>query len=150
ATFAALTFALWTWRSGGRTYCIVTVLLIAALGLSLVQFAPAAQRQRLATIATEMTTATTLHGRTQIWKAGLKALKQHPAAGVGSGAYPKAVEPWLGKPKVKGFQYVAHNSFLSVLVETGLIGFTIFALLLGTLAIFVWCMPYPERALWTV
>jgi O-antigen ligase len=80
----------------------------------------------------------------------LKVLKQHPILGVGSGAYPKAVEPWLGVPKVAGFQYVAHNTFLSVLVECGLVGFAIFALLLATLLLYIWTMQSLERFLWLV
>jgi O-antigen ligase len=149
ATCAALLFALWTWPRGDWVYRIATALFAAGLALSLVRFAPAPQRQRLATTGNEIATGT-LHDRTRIWKAGLRVLRRYPVAGAGSGAYPKAVEPWLGRPTVKGFQYVAHNTFLSVLVETGAIGFAIAALLLATLAFFVWSLAPPERALWTV
>ena len=149
ATFVSLTFALFAWRAADVTFRVVSLTLMAALALSLVRFAPAPQRKRLATIPNEITQGT-LHDRTRIWKSGLKALKQHPILGVGSGAYPKAVEPWLGRPKVAGFQYVAHNTFLSVLVESGAIGFAVFALLLGTLALYAWTMPPLERSLWLV
>ena len=149
ATFVSLTFALFAWRAADATFRVVSLTLMAALALSLVRFAPAPQRKRLATIPNEITQGT-LHDRTRIWKSGLKALKQHPILGVGSGAYPKAVEPWLGRPKVAGFQYVAHNTFLSVLVEGGAIGFAVFALLLGTLALYAWTMPTLERSLWLV
>jgi len=149
ATFAALLFALWTWRRADWAYRIATAIFATGLALSLVRFAPAPQRNRLATIGNEIT-AGTLHGRTRIWKAGLRVLRSFPIQGVGSGAYPKAVEPWLGKPTVKGFQYVAHNTFLSVLVESGAIGFAIGGLLLAALAFFVWTLPPPQRALWTV
>jgi O-antigen ligase len=149
ASFVAFTFAIFAWRAADRTFRIVSVALVAVLALSLVRFTPAPQRNRLATIPNELARGT-FHDRTRIWKTGLKVLKQHPILGIGSGAYPKAVEPWLGKPKVAGFQYVAHNTFLSVLVETGLIGFVIYALLLGTLAWFIRTMPPLERSLWIV
>ncbi len=147
ATFVAFAFAIWTWRGADPAQRAASVALVAVLALGLVQFAPAPQRDRLATITTELKKGT-LHGRTRIWKTGLKVLKRHPVLGVGSGAYPEAVSPWLGKPE--GFQYVAHNTFLSVLVETGVVGFAVLAALLGTLALFIATMTGPERALWGI
>jgi O-antigen ligase len=149
ATFVALTFAVLAWRAADRTVRVVSLILVAALALSLVRFAPAPQRKRLATIPNEITRGT-LHDRTRIWKTGLRVLRQHPILGIGSGAYPKAVEPWLGKPKIAGFQYVAHNTFLSVLVECGIIGFAIYALLFGTIGMFILAMRPLERALWLI
>jgi hypothetical protein len=37
-----------------------------------------------------------------------------------------------------------------VLVETGLVGFGIYALLLVVLGVFIWTMGMPERAVWAV
>jgi O-antigen ligase len=149
ATFAAFGFALWTWREADRGQRVATVALLALLLLGVVRFAPAPSRQRLATITTELTRGT-LHNRTLIWKTGLKVLKRHPILGVGAGAYPQAVRPWLGTPAVPGHQYVAHNTFLSVLVEGGIIGFGLYALLLATLVLFAWTLAPAERALWWV
>jgi O-antigen ligase len=149
ATFVAFTFAFFAWRAADGTFRVVSLGLMLALGLSLFRFGPEPQRKRLATIRNEITQGT-LHDRTRIWKAGLKALKQHPIIGAGSGAYPKAVEPWLGKSKVVGFQFVAHNTFLSVLVESGAIGFGIYALMWGTLLLYAWSMAPLERSLWIV
>jgi O-antigen ligase len=147
ATGIGLTFVLWTWREadwGQRIGCAVLVL---GLVLSLVRVAPAPQRQRLATVTREATQGT-FHGRTRIWRSGLKALKQHPILGVGAGAYPEAVSPWLGRSTVPGFQYVAHNTFLSVLVECGPMGFALYAAMLLGAVLFLWTMPSAERALW--
>ncbi len=149
ATFVAFTFSVFAWRAADWTFRTVSLALLAALTLSLVRFAPAPQRNRLATIPSEIARGT-LHDRTRIWKSGLKAFRDHVAFGVGSGAYPKAVEPWLGKPQVPGFQYVAHNTFVSVLVECGAAGFLLFMLLVGTLVLYAWSMPTLERWLWLV
>ncbi|MFN3326201.1 MAG: O-antigen ligase family protein [Bryobacteraceae bacterium] len=146
-TFLAFGFAVWTWRQSGLAQKLSTAALLAVLLLGLVRLAPAPSRQRLATLPTEITQGT-LHKRTTIWKSGLKALKQHPVLGTGVGTYPEAVRPWLGTPQIPGHEYVAHNAFLSVLVESGLIGFSLFAALLGILAVYIWIMPMPERALW--
>jgi O-antigen ligase len=149
ATFVAFGFALWTWRKADRGQRTSSALLLLFLLLGLYGFAPVATRERLATVTTELTRGT-LHKRTLIWKAGLKVLRRHPVLGVGAGAYPEAVRPQLGTPGVPGHQYVAHNTFLSVLVECGGIGFGVYALLLGTLAMYVWTLPSAERALWTI
>jgi O-antigen ligase len=114
-----------------------------------VQLAPKATRQRISTLGTEITKGT-LHDRTRIWKAGLKAIKSAPIGGVGAAAYPDAVRPTLGVPPIPGHEYVAHNAFLSVLVETGIIGFVLFGSALLVLGLFALVMHDAERALWIV
>lgn len=149
AGLLAFAFAAWRWRESGAAARVAAVLLFAALLLGPVRLAPAASRERLSTLHSELTRGT-LHGRTRIWKTGLKAFKQHPLIGVGAGAYPTAVKPWLGVPAIPGHEYVAHNAFLSVLVEEGVIGFALFALMLGCAVVFAWVMQDRERALWLV
>jgi O-antigen ligase len=149
ASLVALLFAWAAWRNADWSYRLTAGAATAALALGPAMLAPAPQRARLQTLPAELHRGT-LHGRTRIWKTGLKALKHHLVQGVGSGAYPKAVEPWLGKPGVPGAQYVAHNTFLSVLVETGVIGFTLLGFLGFCLVLFVAAMPPLERGLWTV
>ena len=149
ATFVALLFALWTWRAADIRQRAATVVLPLLLVLGLYGLAPAPSRERLATLPTELTTGT-LHNRTKIWKAGVKVLRRHPILGIGVGAYPEAVKPQLGTPGVPGHEYVAHNSFLSVLVESGAVGFGLYGSMLCVLAAFIWTMPSSERALWAV
>jgi O-antigen ligase len=60
-----------------------------------------------------------LGGRVELWRATIAAFSEHPFLGVGSGA--------LRAPSEIGS--VAHNTFLSVLAETGLIGLTLFVIL---------------------
>jgi O-antigen ligase len=149
ATFVAFAFAICTWRRAGTAQRISTAVLFVVLLLAPVRLAPAPQRSRLATIPSEVSQGT-FHDRTRIWKSGLKAFKGHLLLGVGAGAYPEAVRPWMGRPTVPGFQYVAHNTYLSVLVETGAVGFGLYSLMLAVLAVFIWTMPPAERALWGV
>jgi O-antigen ligase len=149
SAFAAFGFALLRWREADRGQRASSVLLLLFLVLGLYGFAPLATRERLATVTSELTRGT-LHNRTTIWKAGLRVLRRHPILGIGAGAYPEAVRPQLGTPGVPGAQYVAHNTFLSVLVECGVIGFGVYALMLGTVAMYVWTLPSAERALWAI
>jgi O-antigen ligase len=144
---AGFLFAVLTWRESSAGQRVFSLVMFGALAAGALWLAPSASRERLATLHTELTRGT-LHNRTHIWKAGLKVLKRHPLLGAGAGAYPDAVYPWLGRPGIAGHQYTAHNTFLSVLVETGLSGAACFGLLLLTLAGFIWMMRPGDRALW--
>jgi O-antigen ligase len=83
--------------------------------------------QRLGTTTTELTEGD-LNNRTNNWQEGLAVFAEHPFIGVGSGMYP-TVNSW-GK--------AAHNTFLSILVEAGLIGFGLFGILMIMTALSAW------------
>jgi O-antigen ligase len=140
---------LWTWRRADVAARISGLALFGLLVAGTLYLAPPASRQRLATLPAEAARGT-LHDRTRIWKAGLRVARSHPLLGVGSGAFPQAVKPQLGVPAIPGHTYVAHNTYLSILVECGLVGLGLFLLLVASLAAFVWIMPPVERALWSV
>ena len=59
-------------------------------------------------------------GRGDIWRTGLQLVREHPLAGVGAGAFGAAVEPTLRRA------WSAHQTFLSILVEQGIIGLLLF------------------------
>jgi O-antigen ligase len=146
-TVLAFSFVVLTWRESPSAQRAAAIALLVLLGAGTLLLAPRASRERLATLPGELAVGT-LHNRTRIWKTGLQVLKQHPMIGVGAGAYPEAVKPWLGVPSIPGHEYVAHNTFLSVLVETGLVGFGVFSGLLAAVALFIWILPGAHRALW--
>jgi O-antigen ligase len=149
-SFAGFGYSLWTWRKSDLSQKVSCVVLLSLLVLGPLYLAPLSSRQRLATLLAEDTTGN-LHSRKQIWKAGLRVfLFERPLLGVGAGGYPEAVRPQLGTPARAGHQYVAHNTYLSVLVESGVIGFGLFAITILVLVAFVWMLPSAERALWSV
>ena len=117
---------------------VFTIVLSIFLVYCLVPFS---SWQRIATIPTEITQGG-LGARVDIWEGGLRMFSTHPVIGVGSGAFPPAVEPILG------MQVVAHNTFLSILVENGIIGFILLCLI-GFLSLsLVFKMPELERRTW--
>lgn len=77
-------------------------------------------------------------GRTDLWRAGLVSFAEHPLLGVGSNMY-RSVNR-LGK--------LAHNSFLSVLVEVGLIGFALFGIVLTIAIVYAWRQPKWDSRFW--
>jgi O-antigen ligase len=74
--------------------------------------------QRFGTTATEIT-AGNLNHRTVTWAVALVTFTEHPLLGIGSNMFLSVSEGRM-----------AHNSFLSVLVELGLIGFALFGTVL--------------------
>ncbi|HET9672119.1 MAG TPA: O-antigen ligase family protein, partial [Actinomycetota bacterium] len=98
---------------------------------------PLASFQRLGTTGTEVTEGD-LNGRLSQWEQGFRAFTEHPVLGVGTNMY----------RSVNTLDKVAHNSYLSVLVELGLVGFALFATILGLVVSAIWTLPRWDRRFW--
>lgn len=88
--------------------------------VTLISLVPPESVSRLSTIGRELSSGT-MTGRTTIWHFGLEAWMREPLLGYGFGSYYKVVTPF-------SVNYTAHNSFISVLVETGVVGLLLFLL----------------------
>jgi O-antigen ligase len=119
------------------TRLAVVVLLAAALFVLLPIVQPLTSFQRLGTTPTEVTEGD-LNGRIAQWRQGIDAFKDHPVLGVGTDMY-RTINT-LGK--------VAHNSYLSVLVELGLVGFVLFATILWIVVAQALRLPKWDRNYW--
>jgi hypothetical protein len=83
--------------------------------------------------------------RTVIWKQGFNEFVNNPevaVVGVGAAAYVAGVEPLYGE------RYVAHNVFISVLVEQGVIGFSLFLIIIWLLVSKIRFLERDEKYLW--
>ena len=109
--------------SPGRLAIAIAMLFLSG-GLAVV-YVPEKIVERLATTSTEVEDLR-LGGRFKLWRAGLRALPEHPLLGYGTAGYIRAISPQLGPAS-----QVAHNSFISVLVEQGLIGLGLFLVMFG-------------------
>ena len=102
----------------------IRILVFVLLSISVIYLVPYLQSlksfQRLGTTSTELTQGD-LNNRTNNWQEGIISFEQHPLEGVGGNMY-RSVNSW---------DKVAHNSFLSVLVELGVVGLLIFLGILG-------------------
>jgi O-antigen ligase len=99
---------------------IAAVAMLAVSGVLAAAYIPDKIVQRLATTGTEVEDLS-LGGRFKLWQAGVKALTERPLTGYGAGFWRQAVAPWLGPDP-----QVAHNSFISVAVETGIVGLLLY------------------------
>ncbi len=67
-------------------------------------------------------------GRLDIWTVGLSALKHYGLAGAGLNNFPLAYTNYMGEaPHFKGASRDAHNTFLNIGVESGVLGLFLFA-----------------------
>ena len=123
-----------------RVALLAAVVLLAA---GTIVSVPAERWERLASIPQELNSGT-LGDRRSIWAAGWRLFDESPAIGVGFGAFAAAVNKFLGE------SIVAHNVFLTVLVETGLIGATLLASAMGLMAGQARRLPSIERRFWWV
>ena len=118
------------------------VLPAAAVALGVVaQYVPETSLERIGTVWDELASGD-LNYRTSIWGTGLELLAENPILGVGSGNFDDAAAAATGQSRP------AHNVFIAVLVEQGLVGFALFCGVLASVLYGVWQLPRRERRFW--
>jgi O-antigen ligase len=107
-------------RSGARKRTLAAILVIAVPML----FLPDLFYERIKEAPTGRGT-----GRLDIFLAGTELVKQNPIVGVGLANFTVAYNQFAGyAPVFRGYGRAAHNAFLQVWGETGLVGFVLFIL----------------------
>ena len=136
----------------GRNVMILAFLALAGIGAWL--FMPETSWSRLSTIGSEISSGT-LNERTMIWQIGWQIFGKAPFQGVGSEAFAGTAEHSLGLASdsrsevgTSASRLAAHNTFFSILLEEGVIGFALFFALLLTLMLSAWRLPHIERIFW--
>lgn len=143
ATFAALIVLPLTYGRLPRWQKVIAILACVGAVFCALFLVPPDTWQRFFNLGTEISEGTMTH-RTQIWVASVEVFRSHPLLGVGSSAHPAAVVGIIGRP------LVAHNTFLSVLVELGILGELLLIGLLGAAFYCAWRMRGLERILWVL
>jgi O-antigen ligase len=129
-------------RRSLRTAVVMAALLCATvIGAAL--FVPETSWKRVTTTQRELEDGT-LSGRLTIWNAGASAFSEHMLVGAGAGAFDRAVEPYIGPGNT------AHNVFLAIAVEQGILGIVAFGALLVACGFAIARMPAVERKVWGV
>lgn len=118
---------------------VTAIAMLAISGALAVVYVPEQVVERLATTGTEIEELT-LGGRFRVWKAGLNAFVAKPILGHGTSSFKPVVAPILG-----GEGKVAHNSFLSVLVEQGIVGLLLYSSMFAAVLVAVFKLPRLER-----
>jgi O-antigen ligase len=118
---------------------IAAMVTLALTGTVAAMYVPQQVVERLATTPNSVAGGS-FAGRYRFWVAGLEAFAHKPLLGYGPGGFIRAIEPILGSESL-----VAHNSFISVLVEEGLIGLLFYATMLVAVLGAVLRLPQFER-----
>lgn len=134
-------FLLLTLAQGSAGTKVTVALLMVAGVIALPALIPDSTWLRLATLGQEITSGT-MNNRTTIWSAGLDIWLDNLPVGVGAGAFSVATQMSYG------FVGVAHNTFLSILVELGAIGFLIFSAVMFVAWQQIRLLPSLERRLY--
>jgi O-antigen ligase len=143
AALVSLTILPLTWikRVGRRR--LSTLVFGVVVVATILFYIPSPTWQRLSTINEEFMSGT-LNNRTVAWDAGLNTFESHPFFGVGIGSFRSAVSAQIPDGMV------AHNTFLSVLVECGAFGTLVFVTIIVCLIKVAWCMRRDIRTTWIV
>jgi O-antigen ligase len=96
---------------------------------------------RLSTVGAEMSG---LNNRADLWRVGYQVFVNSPFAGVGVGAFPTATQ------STRLDAEVAHNTFVTVAVESGMIGLALFGLLFLTTLSIALHFTGVERRVWLI
>lgn len=141
-TIALLCIVFWhvTTSSKMRVIPIIGGLVLLAIGAA---FIPKASFRRLSSIESEISTGR-IGDRGQLWKTGIQMFEQRPITGTGAATFAFAAEPIIGR------DLAAHNTYVSVLTETGLVGFLLFTIALIIFGLLALTLRCNERFLWLI
>ncbi len=121
-------------KPGIRTLIFFFSMILIIVGQILI---PKQTIERLSTFGTSIT-AGDLGGRTSLWKQGFQIFIENPLLGIGSN----------GTSSTDQIGAVAHNTFISILAETGFVGFIVFVLLIISIVIQVKRMTLLSPNIW--
>jgi len=113
---------------------VFAVLSVGAIAATI----PLANFTRIAETSSEISDGD-VSSRGAIWQAGLQLYTGSPIIGIGTGSFVSSVEPLLGR------RINAHNAFLKILIEMGVIGFLIFTVNFFVVLRPLLRLPGPEK-----
>jgi O-antigen ligase len=138
AVLPAFAYILWTTNRLKPTVRILVFIALVCSIFLIQPYIPQSAIERFGTTSASLASGD-LGGRIKLWNGALSIFLDHPYWGIGSGALSSEHE--LGA--------VAHNTFLSVLAEVGLIGFLLLLCILAIIAYQITKQNKHYAQLWT-
>ena len=116
ASIPTIVFIMWTLRNASRARRILAWAMVVVAVVAVISFAPREPLERITGSVVDVTGGDSLSGRRGIWEEALMTFFDNPITGVGLDSQRAASS--VGKE--------AHNTALSVVVETGIVGVLLF------------------------
>jgi O-antigen ligase len=135
-------FPLWAMRKLPLKRKVGLVCVLVLIGGAVLNMRDEISFHRLATLGPQLA-ARDLNGRFEAWVRGFDVLIENPLTGVGPGSFSAAVASGGGT------KVAAHNTFLEVAAEHGVIGFALFASVIGVMLVRAQKLASLERGLLT-
>ncbi len=130
ASIPTVVLMLWSLVRASRTVRTLALAAVVCASLVVYQYAPRSQLNRIGTARTTTQLGQqggALSDRWYIWAASLGVWVHHPIQGVGVATHREAVTPTLSQQTIyKTPSKQAHNTYISVLTETGIVGELLF------------------------
>ena len=115
-------------KKRGTPLARISLMIICSVLLVSLLFVGAGGREQVdARLGETVTKNAGLWGRTVIWKDSLTMVRDFPLFGVGLGAWPELFPRYRRAPWSADFYREAHNDYVELLAETGIIGFGLLA-----------------------
>lgn len=131
-----------TYNYANRSRRIVFAVALGIMAIVVFNLVPPENFLRLAATSAEISEGN-VSNRSQIWQAGLEAYSEQPLLGVGVGSFSQATTPFLG------YRAVAHNVFVNILTEMGVVGLTLFVSLILVTLLPLLRLPAPDRIVYS-
>lgn len=132
-----------TFRYAPRSRKIVVAIALVIMTIAVVRLVPASNFERIAETSSEITEGN-VSNRSQVWLAGLEVYAKTPIFGVGVGGFENATFPLLG------YRQPAHNAYILILTEMGIVGILIFLTLLVVTLLPLLKLGFPDRPFYLI
>ena len=100
--------------------------MVVLLGASMIFISPEARVDTVSRVSQSAAEMETVVGRIDAWKGGIALIRDFPLVGVGLGGWSEIFERYQLPPWQILFFSQAHNDYIQLLAETGLIGIALF------------------------
>ncbi|MBA3374735.1 MAG: O-antigen ligase family protein [Actinobacteria bacterium] len=136
ASIPTVMLVIWSLRHATRASRIIAFVAVVVAVITVIEFAPRGPLARIGTAGTVTQLGDeggALSGRWSIWAESSRVFMERPLTGVGLDAHRAAVAPAISHRTIyKNVEKEAHNTYLSVLAETGIFGFLLFVTVIAS------------------